>query len=197
MLTSRGPRPRRSAEPAAGAGTRVLSRSLVGSRGWKAAGGTRTAPIAALTAGPAAVRCARYPAGRLLPCPPAVPPLAPPRAGTRPCARLQAAPLPLLRHLPLPRGRPLPSERLCSKSRLRRPGEPCGRRMMLRPPGSRSCPWFLRLRSQTSFCLLRRSYSFSLALCISPSLFYLFFTPPPFPPRLFFFPILHFYLGSL
>lgn len=93
VLTSRGPRPRRSAEPAAVAGTRVLSGSLVGSRGWTAAGGTLTAPIAARTAGAAAVRSVRCPTGPLLPCLPAVPPLAPPRAGTRPCARLQAAPL--------------------------------------------------------------------------------------------------------
>lgn len=50
LLTSRGPRPLRSAEPAAVGGTRVVSRSLVGSPGWTAAGGTRTAPIATQTA---------------------------------------------------------------------------------------------------------------------------------------------------
>lgn len=60
----------------------------------------------------AAVRCAWCPAGRLLPCLPAVPPLAPPGARTRLCAPLQAAPLPrpLFPHPPL-LGPPFPSAR--------------------------------------------------------------------------------------
>lgn len=201
VLTSRGPRPRRSAEPAAVAGTRVLSGSLVGSRGWTAAGGTRTAPIAARTAGAAAVRCARCPAGRLLPCLPAVPPLAPPRAGTRPCATLQAAPLPspLLPASSTPprmstpvssRGSLGSFPQLCSKSRLQRgPGEPCGRRM-LQLSRSRSCACFLRLRSQTGFCCFRRrsyplAFPWLFAFFLSSSIFFLTLLLPTTPSLLF------------
>lgn len=64
-----------------------------GLSGLEGGGRDADAPIATLTAGVAAVRCARCPAGRLLPCLHAVPPLAPPRAGTRFCAPPQAAPL--------------------------------------------------------------------------------------------------------
>lgn len=79
--------------------------------GLKDGGWDADAPIATLTAGVAAVRCARCPAGHLLPCLHAAPPLAPPRAGTRFCAPPLASP-------PLPHPSflrpPLPSARFKS-----------------------------------------------------------------------------------
>lgn len=153
-----------------------------GLSGLEGGGRDEDAPIATLTAGVAAVRCARCPAGRLLPCP-----------ARRPSSGATPRRDPILRSAAGCSTTPAFSHLLATRVSWAAPRSAfkvsrgtLSRRML------RSCVWFLRLRSQTGSCCLRIRYPLVFSGPLRPSyptpfLFALLsLLPSLFSPSLFF-----------